>query len=200
MASLLLGERVTTLRVVCLSIGLAGVLLMSAKDLRNASLLQSNYMFGNMLFLVGCVGASFYNVYCKGLMRKFHERDILIYSYITATPASLPILLWKEPECFRNLAHLDARAWIAFGFLILFVYGISMLMFFRILQFLPVTVALTSTYMVPVFCVVLGERLDTLTVIGAAVVLAATVLIMNCEVDPATDTAENAVEVAELPP
>lgn len=205
LASLLLQERVTTLRIACLSIGLAGVLLMSAKDLKNVSLLQFNYLFGNLLFLVGCVGASFYNVYCKGLMRKFHERDILIYSYITATPASLPFLLWKEPECFRNLAHLDARAWIAFGFLVLFVYGISMLMFFRILQYLPVTVALTSTYMVPVFgvaiaMVLLGERLDTLTVVGAAVVLAATVLIMNFEVVPAADSDENAVEIAELPP
>jgi drug/metabolite transporter (DMT)-like permease len=205
LASLLLGERVTALRIVCLSIGLAGVLLMSARDLKNVSFLQSNYLFGNLLFLVGCVGASFYNVYCKGLMRKFHERDILIYSYITATPASLPFLLWKEPECFRNLAHLDAQAWIAFGFLVLFVYGISMLMFFRILQYLPVTVALSSTYLVPVFgvaiaIVLLGERLDTLTVVGAAVVLAATILIMSFEVAPDADSAENAVEIAELPP
>jgi drug/metabolite transporter (DMT)-like permease len=204
LASLLLQERVTTFRIACLSIGLAGVLLMSAKDLKNISLLQSNYLFGNLLFLVGCVGASFYNVYCKGLMRKFHERDILIYSYITATPASLPFLLWKEPECFRNLTRLDAQAWIAFGFLVLFVYGISMLMFFRILQFLPVTVALTSTYMVPVFGVaiamfLLGERLDTLTVVGAAVVLAATILIMNFEVAPPADSAENTAEVSELP-
>jgi drug/metabolite transporter (DMT)-like permease len=186
LASLLLKERITTLRVTCLAIGLAGVLLMSAKDMSNVSLLQGSYLLGNLLFLSGCVGASFYNVYCKGLMRKFHERDILIYSYITATPASLPFLLWKEPECFRNLAHLDAHAWIAFAFLTLLVYGVSMLMFFYVLQFLPVTVVLASTYLVPVFGVViamtlLGERLDAVTVAGAAVVLAATVLIMKYE-------------------
>ena len=186
LASLLLKERITTLRVTCLAIGLAGVLLMSAKDLRNVSLLQGSYLLGNLLFLGGCAGASFYNVYCKGLMRKFHERDILIYSYITATPASLPLLIWKEPECFRNLAHLDARAWIAFAFLTLLVYGVSMLMFFYVLQFLPVTVVLASTYLVPVFgvaiaMVLLGERLDALTIAGAVVVLAATVLIMKFE-------------------
>jgi drug/metabolite transporter (DMT)-like permease len=45
-------------------------------------------------------------------------------------------------------------------------------------------VVLASTYLVPVFGVViamllLGERLDPLTAIGAAVVLAATILIMR---------------------
>jgi drug/metabolite transporter (DMT)-like permease len=45
-------------------------------------------------------------------------------------------------------------------------------------------VVLASTYLVPVFGVViamllLGERLDPLTAIGAAVVLAATVLVMR---------------------
>jgi drug/metabolite transporter (DMT)-like permease len=59
-----------------------------------------------------------------------------------------------------------------------------MLMLFHVLHELPVTVVLASTYLVPVFGVViamllLGERLDPLTAIGAAVVLAATILIMR---------------------
>jgi drug/metabolite transporter (DMT)-like permease len=200
LASLLLKERVTALRIACLVIGLIGVLLLSTNDLSKGTLWQSRFLLGNLLLLGGCVGASFYNVYCKGLMEKFHERDILIYSYITATPASLPLLLWKEPECFGNLVHLDARAWIAFAFLTLLVYGISMLMLFYVLQFLPVTIVLASTYLVTVFGVVipmilLGERLDAIKIVGAAVVLTATVLIMNFEAAPAEDSAE----VSELP-
>lgn len=184
LASLMLKERVTPLRIVCLAIGLAGVLLMSAQDLRNAKFFQSNYFLGNVLMLVGCLGASFYNVYCKGLMQKFHERDILIYSYITASAASIFVLLWREPDCFVRLPRLDVRAWAALAFLALFVYGISMVMFFHVLQHLPVTVALASTYLVPVFgvliaVILLGERLNGLTMAGAAVVLAATVLIMK---------------------
>jgi len=184
LASLMLGERVTRLRVACLAIGLAGVLLMSAKDLGNLSLLGHSYLLGNLLFLMGCLGASFYNVYCKGLMERFPDRDILIYSYITATVGSLPFLLWREPGSFQSLFRLDAAGWLAFGFLTLFVYGLSMLMLFHVLHKLPVTVVLASTYLVPVFGVViamllLGERLDPLTAIGAAVVLAATILIMR---------------------
>lgn len=193
MASLYLKERLTVLRIVCLGIGLSGVLVMSANDLRDASLFESNYFRGNMLFLVGCVGAAFYNVYCKGLMQKFNERDILIYSYITAAPASLPILLWKEPGAFQGVLQLDASAWIAFSYLFLLVYGITMLMLFYVLQFLPVSVVLASTYLIPVFGVVigmtmLGDRLNLYQVFGGLVVLTATVLIMKFEADSLPDS------------
>jgi drug/metabolite transporter (DMT)-like permease len=141
-----------------------------------------------MLFLGGCVGAAFYNVYCKGLMQKFNERDILIYSYITATPASLPILLWKEPDSFQRLLQLDTSAWFAFVFLVLLVYGITMLMLFYVLQFLPVTVVLASTYLIPVFGIVIGmtllnDRLNLYQIVGSIIVLTATVLIMKFEAD-----------------
>ena len=194
LASALLRERITPLRVLCLGIGLIGVLIMSKQDVAAlakgglANLGQSTLLMGTLLFLGGCVGASFYNVYCKGLMDRFHERDILIYSYITACPAALISLLWLEPGAFGGLIGLDARSWAAMAFLTLFVYGISMLMFFYVLKFLPATVALTSTYLVPVFGViiavaVLPERPGPSTLIGAAVVLVATVLIMKY--DPA---------------
>lgn len=190
LASIMLSERITALRVLCLAIGLLGVLLMSAQEVRTSSFLDSRYFKGNILMLVGCVGACFYNVYCKGLMRRFNERDILIYSYITATPAAMLILLWRDPHCFAQLGHLSTRAWVAMVFNALLVYGISMLMFFYVLQFLPVTVALSSVYLLPVFgvllaMILLGERLGRLTLIGAVVVLASTVLIMKYD---ATET------------
>jgi drug/metabolite transporter (DMT)-like permease len=59
-----------------------------------------------------------------------------------------------------------------------------MILFFSVLKSLPVTVALASTYMTPVFGVVLamlllGEWLTGTTVVGAVLVLAATVLVMR---------------------
>jgi len=184
-ATLLLRERITPLRVVCLAIGLAGAGVISMQGVQAGSLLESAFFAGNLLMLMGCVGASFYNVYCKGLMARFHERDILIYSYITAAPASLPILWYMEPDCFARLLQIDDwRAWAAFAFLALFVYGISMLMLFYVLQFLPVTVVLASTYLTPVFAVALGKLLwgDALTatkIAGGLIVLLSTVLIMK---------------------
>ena len=117
-------------------------------------------------------------------MERFQEVEILIFSYVTASLASLPVLLWQEPDCLAKLAALDLPGWLAFAFLAIFMYGASMLLFFYVLQYLPVTVASMSLYLVPIFGVilavlVLGEHLSAFTVIGAAVVLVSTVLIMK---------------------
>jgi drug/metabolite transporter (DMT)-like permease len=184
LASFMLREKLTALRVVSLVVGLVGVLLMSVQDLRESSFLEMKYIAGNGLILVGCFGSSFYNTYCKGLLRRFQEIEILIFSYITASLASLPLLVWVEPFHWSVFASLDWKSWAAFAFLAILMYGASMLFFFAALEHLDVTVASVSLYLVPIFGVLLaaallGERLSTLAMVGSGVVLAATVLIMR---------------------
>lgn len=184
LASLMLKERLTPLRITSLLIGLVGVILLSASDLRESSFGQMKFLMGNILIFGGCLGSSFYNVYCKGLMQKFQEIEILIFSYITASIASIPLFIWVEPFHFRTLRALDWKSWLAFTFLAFFMYGASMLLFFKALQHLDVTTASASLYLVPVFgvflaVVLLGEHLNFLTIFGAAVVLMATLLVMN---------------------
>jgi len=184
LASFMLRERITWLRVAALTVGLIGVVLMSISDWKLASFGEMRFLVGNLLILCGCLGSSFYNVYCKGLMRRFAEVEILIFSYITASLASLPLLIWVEPFSFGSFHRFDWQSWAAFAFLALFMYGASMLLFFRALQHLDVTTASASLYLVPVFgvllaAVVLGERLSRLAIVGSAIVLAATVLIMK---------------------
>ena len=187
LASILLKERITLLRIAALLIGLVGVVMMSISDLRQASFREMHFLVGNLLILGGCLGSAFYNVYCKGLMRRFTEIEILIYSYVTASIASLPLLIWAEPFSFHAFQQFDWESWTAFAFLALFMYGASMLLFFKALQHLDVTAASASLYLVPVFGVILatallGERLNALAIVGAAVVLLATVLIMKYDI------------------
>ena len=184
LASLMLRERITLLRVAALTIGLVGVVLMSVSDWKQASFGEMRFLVGNLLILCGCLGSSFYNVYCKGLMKRFAEIEILIFSYVTASVASIPLLIWAEPFSFHSFERFDWQSWAAFAFLALFMYGASMLLFFRALQHLDVTTASASLYLVPVFGVLLaalllGERLSTLAMVGSAIVLTATVLIMK---------------------
>jgi len=184
LASVMLKEKITLLRVAALLIGLIGVVLMSVSDWKQASFGQMRFLVGNLLILCGCLGSSFYNVYCKGLMRRFSEIEILIFSYVTASVASLPLLIWVEPFSFSSFQQFDWQSWAAFAFLALFMYGASMLLFFKALQHLDVTTASASLYLVPVFgvclaVVLLGERLNTFAVAGAAIVLGATLLIMK---------------------
>jgi drug/metabolite transporter (DMT)-like permease len=184
LASLMLKERLTWLRILSLGIGLVGVVLMSVGDLRQASFGSMKFLAGNLLIFGGCFGSSFYNVYCKGLMKKFQEIEILIYSYITASVASIPLLIWVEPFHPRSFLAFDFKAIAAFLFLALFMYGASMLLFFKALQHLDVTTASTSLYLVPVFGVLLallllGERLSAAALIGTAIVLVATILVVR---------------------
>ena len=172
LASFMLREKLTMLRIVSLAFGLVGVLLMSVPDLRESSLLEMKYIAGNSLILVGCFGSSFYNTYCKGLMRRFQEIEILIFSYITASIASIPLLIWVEPFHWSAFAAFDWKSWAAFAFLAIFMYGASMLLFFAALEHLDVTVASVSLYLVPIFgvllaAVFLGERLSTLALVGS---------------------------------
>jgi drug/metabolite transporter (DMT)-like permease len=183
-ASAMLGERLTRLRCVSFVIGLGGVLLMSIQDLRESAFLESKMLAGNLLILAGCAGSAFYNVYCKGLMRRFREEEILIFSYIFASFASIPLMIAVEPLRVSAFAAFDAKSWLAFAFLAIFMYGVSMLLFFHVLQFLEVTVASASLYLVPLFGVILGttllgERLSLMAIVGATAVLGATILIMR---------------------
>jgi drug/metabolite transporter (DMT)-like permease len=184
LASFMLKERLTRLRIGSLAIGLVGVVFLSVGDLRQASFGSMKYLVGNLLIFGGCFGSSFYNVYCKGLMQKFQEIEILIFSYVTASVASIPLLIWAEPFHFRSLLALDAKGIAAFLFLAFFMYGASMLLFFKALQHLDVTTASTSLYLVPVFgvllaAVLLGERLNPAALAGAAIVLISTILVVR---------------------
>lgn len=184
LASVMLKERMTPLRIGCLLIGLGGVFLLSVDDLRQASFFRGGYLLGNALILMGTLGSAFYNVYCKGLMSRFQEIEILIFSYVTASVASIPLLIWVEPVPWQVFAVFDWKSWTSFAFLALFMYGASMLLFFHVLRHLEVTVASASLYLVPVFGVLmaagfLGERLGAAALIGTGLVLCATVLIMK---------------------
>jgi drug/metabolite transporter (DMT)-like permease len=187
LASFMLREKLTKLRICSLAVGLVGVLLMSVPDLRQSSFLEMKYIVGNGLILVGCFGSSFYNTYCKGLMRRFQEIEILIFSYITASLASLPLLIWAEPFHWSVFADFDWKSWAAFAFLAILMYGASMLFFFAALEHLDVTVASVSLYLVPIFgvllaAVLLGERLSMPAMAGSGIVLIATLLIMKYDV------------------
>jgi len=184
LASFMLKERLTLLRIGSLAIGLVGVIFLSVGDFRHASFGSMKYLTGNLLIFGGCFGSSFYNVYCKGLMQKFQEIEILIFSYVTASVASIPLLIWAEPFHFSSFLGLDAKGIAAFLFLALFMYGASMLLFFKALQHLDVTTASTSLYLVPVFGVLLaalllGERLNPAALAGAAIVLISTILVVR---------------------
>jgi drug/metabolite transporter (DMT)-like permease len=182
MASFMLFEKFNIVRGFGFLLALAGVLLTSIPDIRGASL-GDRYLFGNLLFFTACAGSAFYNTYCKLLVeKKYTELEILVYTSAVASLLSLPLLIWVEPVSLSSLQSLDRAAVLAVLELAIFVYGVSMLLFFAILKRLDVTQATVSNYLLPFFIailavLVLDERITATMLAGGLVVVAGTLLI-----------------------
>jgi drug/metabolite transporter (DMT)-like permease len=184
MASLMLHERITRLRIAALGIGLLGVLFLSTESLRQSTFLEMKYLVGNLLVLVSVAGCAFYNVYCKSLFGRFQQVEIVALTSITASIISLPLVIWVDPVHSSVFKTFKLQTWIAFGYQGVIAYCVAMLIFFTALRHLDVTVASISLYLNPVFGVIIAaillhERLSGTAICGSAIVLVSTLLIMK---------------------
>jgi drug/metabolite transporter, DME family len=172
----MLNERLTGLHIVTLAIGLTGAGLLSLQSLREASLTNSHYVVGNLLILVGLVASAYYNAYCKGLFSRFAQIEVLVFSYITGSLASIPLFIWVDPLHMDIFSAFTLQSWLAYGYQTLITYGGAMLIFFVALRHLPMTAVSALLYLIPLFAVVLGvsvlgERLSPWALGGAALIL-----------------------------
>jgi drug/metabolite transporter (DMT)-like permease len=180
----LLRERLSTLRVGALLLGLAGVCLLSPLHIAVQAGARAHEFAGNLLIATGCLGSAFYNVYSKRLLDYFSGTEILFFSYLSTTVFSLPVIFVFEPHCLSSLAQLTLTQWAAFGYLAVFLYGVSMVLFLKALGTVDVVIASASLYLMPLFGValafsILGERLAPRTVLGSAIVLFATLILFR---------------------
>ena len=184
LAAVMLGEKITRMRVAALAIGLGGVFLLSAESLRQSAFIEMRFLAGNLLILAGITGSAFYNVYCKGLFAKFSQVEVLILSYIAASIAGLILLAWLEPPRLSLFLGFTWQSWLGFAYQAVVTYGVAMLLFFHALKHLDVSAASLSLYLLPVFGVILaalllGERLGALALAGSGVVLASTLVVLK---------------------
>ena len=181
-ASIMLKEKLNPVRVFGFVLALAGVLLTSVSDMQGASF-RSQYLLGNTLFLLACAGSAFYNTYCKLLVdKKYTELEILVYTSVVASLASIPLFIWVEPLSVASLSKLDQVAVWGILELAIFVYGLSMLLFFFILKRLDVTQATISNYVLPFFIgllavLVLKESITPLMMAGGAIIVVSTIVV-----------------------
>lgn len=184
LASLMLRERITRLRILALAIGLVGVLFLSTNSLRESTFLQMTYLAGNLLVLVSVAACAFYNVYCKSLFGRFQQVEIVAWTAIAASVLSLPLVLGVDPPHLSTFRKFTYQSWLAFGYQGIVAYCIAMLVFFSALKHLDVTVASISQYLNPVFGVIIAaillhERLKMLAICGSAIVFLSTILIIK---------------------
>ena len=180
----LLRERLSSLRITTLLIGFAGVYLLSPLHRATGHRTSVHELAGNCLIAIGCFGSAFYNVYSKRLLDHFTAFETLLFSYLSTTIFSLPVLFLLEPHCLAGLKSLNPTQWASFCYIAIFLYGVSMAFFLRALGSVDAIVASASIYLLPLFGValafgILGERLSPRAVVGSSVVLLATLVLFR---------------------
>jgi drug/metabolite transporter (DMT)-like permease len=188
-ASFFLKERLNIVRILSFFLALLGVLLTSLTDLRSADFRHSQYLAGNLVFLLACFCCGFFNTYCKFLVeRKYTELEILVYTTVIGSLSSIPLLLWVEPF---HLSEFLRKGTVAIGGILelsFIVYGVSMLLFFYVLKRMDVTQAILGNYLLPLFIamlgiLLLGESITALTLTGGAIIVVSTLMVTVYEAD-----------------
>lgn len=186
LASAILGERMTLVRWASLGMSLVGVLILSDVNWRHLELADSKFLFGNALVLVACACSAFYNVYCKGLLRRFTPLEVLVFGYLIALTVSLPLLVWIEPLSREAVGAYGLRVWIALGVLSVFSWGLAMVLWMFVLKRLDVSQASVSIYLLPflgvlISALTLHEKITPAMIVGGLITLAGTILITSLE-------------------
>jgi drug/metabolite transporter (DMT)-like permease len=183
LASWVRREQMTKWRWLSFILGITGAFICSDIDWRNLSVLSAQYLLGNALILVGCSGSAFTNVYSKGLLELFRPVRLLVASYVFTGLVCVPLLLWLEPIPWSALALYPLRTWVGLCILGFLSWGLSMVLFFRVLSRLEVTQVALSNYLLPFFGVLLSaiflkERITGPIIAGGTLVLIGTTLIL----------------------
>jgi drug/metabolite transporter (DMT)-like permease len=182
MAYFVLGERMTPIRWLSFALAIAGVLECSGIDWRELNFTSGRFLAGNLLIFLSVNGSAFYNVYSKKLLGRYSPLRVLLYSYYAVFVFMLPIVLYVEPQGFRELPQFAPLVWLGLIILAVFQYFLSMVIFLHVLARLDATQAGLSNYLIPFFgvliaAVVLGERLSRFMVLGGVLVLGSTLLV-----------------------
>jgi len=186
LASVMVHERMTAVRWASLVVALAGVLILSDFDWRHLGLASGKYAFANVLILLACASSSFYNVFCKKLLSRFTPFEVLVYGYLCAVIASVPLLIWVEPFRWSDVQAYNAATWIALLVLSVVSWGLAMVLWMYLLTRLDVSQASVSVYLLPflgvlISSVTLRERITSTMILGGAVTLVGTILVTSTE-------------------
>lgn len=183
LASFMLKEKLNIIRLISFVLAIAGVLMTSVSDISGADIFHGKYFIGNMIFLFACLCCAFYNTYCKLLVDKnFTELEILVYSSVIGSIASIPLIIWVEPFHFSEFIHSGSIAVTGILELSVFVYGIPALLFFYVLKRLDVTQAILGTYLLPFFIALMGivllnEKISFLMILGGTIIFISTLMV-----------------------
>ncbi len=174
-ASIFLHERMTKLRWLSFMLAILGVCLVSVKDIRQARLFQMEYVAGNLLVLASCAGSAFNNSYSRRALSRLSPAQVLVWTFVVADIELAVLCEIMQPQSWKQLAHLDPSVWWSLILVAIFSLGISMLLYFAVIQAVEVMRAALSVYLLPVFglvfsSILLKEHLSASLIAGGVLI------------------------------
>lgn len=177
LASLVLGEPLTRIKLLLAGVSSVGVLLLLLKDATGAS--QAS-LLGDVLVLLGTLFAVCYVLYSKKQIASadpLHLTSAQQMVGLMVTVVCFGGLSWLNPAYEISAAGISSHFWllaIASGIL---QYGLAFLLYLTALQRLPASQAAFYIALIPVFgvasaVVILGEQPSGLQWLGGALVVA----------------------------
>ena len=168
-----LGEKLTISRIAGLLVGAVGVWLL-VRDKIDVSMGDST------LAVIAALGGAFLYGVGGNFTRRYasHVKPLAIAtgSQIAAALALLPVAVMTWPE-----SPVSLTAWTAAVVMGLFSTALAYILYFRLIANTGPTNAITVTYLIPLFAMVLGavvidEPITTSMLVGCAVILLGTAL------------------------
>ena len=181
-ASIFLHEHLTKLRLLSFAIAIVGVCLVSVKDIQHAELFSPEYVAGNLFVLASCAGSAFNNSFSRRALSRLSPAQVLVWSFIVTDLELLLLYAVTNPGDWRQLAHLGPSVWWSLVLIAVFSLGLSMLLYFSVIQAVEVMRAALSVYLLPVFGVLfsallLAESLTPNLVAGGALIFVSCFLV-----------------------
>ncbi len=174
-ASIFLQEKMTRLRWLSFAIAIIGVCMISSRDIKDAHLFQLEYLAGNLLVLASCAGSAFNNSYSRRALTHLSPPQVLVWTFIVADLELILIEIAVDRSGWRQLNHLAPSVWWSLILIAVFSLGLSMLLYFSVIQAVEVMKAALSVYLLPVFgllfsAVLLKESL-TMTLLAGGLLI-----------------------------
>jgi drug/metabolite transporter (DMT)-like permease len=179
LAGVFLGERIGGLRIAGVVLGLAGALVIVLEGASLSNLFAGEHVVGNGILALHGVLWGLYTPLAKPLARRVDALDLCLRVTAMGVVAQMPLALFEHERWSAGPELLPALGWmlalgvfVSFASTVLWLWALSHLEASRVAGF----VFLQPLSGVLVGVGLLGERLSTATVMGAALIVAGVAL------------------------
>ena len=185
-AASFLHEKMTKLRWLSFAIAIAGVCMISLRDIRDAHFFDRQYLLGNLLVFLSCAGSAFNNSYSRRALMQLSPPQVLVWTFIVADLELFIIELGVDRSGWRQLGNLEVSVWWSLLLIAVFSLGVSLVLYFSVIQAVEVMKAALSVYLLPVFglvfsVILLHEKLTLSLVAGGVLIFASCFLVTVLE-------------------